>query len=106
MNTTTQATKKATEEAPRVFLGKDGQVYCPRTGKTIALLPYYDSSSIKDRHNQRLLAAAPQLYAALVNVMEELNQERRRQQKLTMSEIEREAECLIFNIDSDEFYTF
>lgn len=106
MNTTAQATKRATKESPRVFLGKDGEIYCPRTGKTIAVLPYYDSKSIKDRHNQRLLAAAPQLYAALINVMQELNQERRKQQKLTMSETEREAECLIFNIDSDDFYTF
>lgn len=93
------------KELTKVLLGKDGQIYCSETGTTIAVIPYYNHDSKELRYFQRLLAAAPQLYSALVKVMAELDEEKRRQQILTLSKAERDAECLIFNIDNDEVYT-
>ena len=73
----------------------DGQIYQTETGRTLALIPYFDSSFEEDKANQNLIAAAPDLLKSLVEVLEELNQARRAQNKLTLSEAERNAQAAI-----------
>lgn len=74
---------------------KDGQIYETEKGRTLALVPYFDSNFEEDKANQNLIAAAPDLLKALVEVLEELNQARRAQNKLTLSEAERNAQAAI-----------
>lgn len=74
---------------------KDGQIYETEKGRTLALIPYFDSNFEEDKANQNLIAAAPDLLKALVEVLEELNQARRAQNKLTLSEAERNAQAAI-----------
>lgn len=74
---------------------KDGQIYETEKGRTLALIPYFDSNFEEDKANQNLIAAAPDLLKALVEVLEELNQARRAQNKLTLSEAERNANAAI-----------
>ena len=73
----------------------DGQIYQTESGRTLALIPYFDSSFEEDKANQNLIAAAPDLLKSLVDVLEELNQARRAQNKLTLSEAERNAQTAI-----------
>jgi hypothetical protein len=73
----------------------DGQIYQTETGRTLALIPYFDSTFEEDKANQNLIAAAPDLLKSLVEVLEELNQARRAQNKLTLSEAERNAQAAI-----------
>ena len=73
----------------------DGQIYQTETGRTLALIPYFDSTFEEDKANQNLIAAAPDLLKSLVDVLEELNQARRAQNKLTLSEAERNAQAAI-----------
>lgn len=44
---------------------KDGQIYPQETGKTLAIIPYYDHSKEEDKANARLIAAAPDLLEGL-----------------------------------------
>lgn len=44
---------------------KDGQIVEQETGKTVALLPYFDAEDIKQQELGQLLATAPELYKAL-----------------------------------------
>lgn len=74
---------------------KDGQIYETESGRTLALIPYFDSNFTEDVANQNLIAAAPDLLKSLVEVLEELNQTRRAQNKLTLSEAERNANAAI-----------
>jgi hypothetical protein len=73
----------------------DGQIYQTETGRTLALIPYFDSTFEEDKANQNLIAAAPDLLKSLVEVLEELNQARRAQNKITLSEAERNAQAAI-----------
>ena len=74
---------------------QDGQIYQTETGITLALIPYFNSGDDEDKANQNLIAAAPDLLKSLVDVLEELNQTRRAQNKLTLSEAERNAQAAI-----------
>jgi hypothetical protein len=73
----------------------NGQIYETEKGRTLALIPYFDSTFEEDKANQNLIAAAPNLLKSLVEVLEELNQARRAQNKLTLSEAERNAQTAI-----------
>ena len=73
----------------------NGQIYETEKGRTLALIPYFDSSFEEGKANQNLIAAAPNLLKSLVEVLEELNQARRAQNKLTLSEAERNAQTAI-----------
>lgn len=84
-----------TTHTPGEWHAKDGQIYETEKGRTLALIPYFDSNFDEDKANQNLIAAAPDLLKALVEVLEELNQARRAQNKLTLSEAERNAQTAI-----------
>ena len=47
------------------FYAKDGQIIIEETGKTIAVIPYFDNESEEQKANQQLFAAAPQLLEVL-----------------------------------------
>lgn len=56
------------------FYAKDGQIVAQETGKTIALIPYFDNDNEEQKANQNLFAAAPDLLEAteeLYNLLEE-----------------------------------
>jgi hypothetical protein len=42
----------------------DGQIYPQETGKTLALIPYFDKESEEQQANAKLIAAAPELLEA------------------------------------------
>lgn len=52
----------------------DGQIYQTESGRTLALIPYFDSSFEEDKANQNLIAAAPNLLKALVELLKEARQ--------------------------------
>lgn len=46
----------------------DGQIYPEETGKTLALTPYFDKENKEQEANAKLIAAAPDMLAALQNI--------------------------------------
>lgn len=50
----------------------DGQIYPEETGKTLALIPYFDKDNEEQQANARLIAAAPELLAALLEALDQL----------------------------------
>jgi hypothetical protein len=52
------------------WYARDGQIYPTDTGKTLALIPYYDEDNEEHEANARLIAAAPWLLMALKEAVE------------------------------------
>jgi len=52
------------------WFAKDGQIYPIETGKTLALIPYFDGENEEQKANQKLIAAAPMLLDALQEARE------------------------------------
>jgi hypothetical protein len=50
------------------WVAKDGQIYPAETGKTIALIPYFDEESEEQKANSKLIAAAPELLKMLQTI--------------------------------------
>lgn len=48
------------------WLTKEGQIYCQETGRTLALIPYFDNEE-KQIADAQLIAAAPDMLEALDN---------------------------------------
>jgi hypothetical protein len=46
------------------WIAKDGQIYPQETGKTLALIPYFELGNEEHEANQKLIAAAPDLLEA------------------------------------------
>lgn len=57
----------------------NGEIVQEKTGKTIALIPYFNKSNQEHKANARLMAAAPELLESLVsakvNIEEMMNEE-------------------------------
>ena len=47
------------------WYAKEGQIYPEETGKTLALIPYYDKDNEEQEANAKLIAAAPDMLEAL-----------------------------------------
>lgn len=47
------------------WITNEGQIYPAETGKTLALIPYFDKENEEDNANAKLIAAAPELLDAL-----------------------------------------
>jgi len=56
----------------QTWTAKDGQVYDEKTGKTIAVIPYFDKELREDLRNQKLMAAAPEMLETLKHIAERL----------------------------------
>jgi len=52
------------KHTPGTWITKDGQVYPEETGKTIAVIPYYDEENSRQKADAALLAAAPDMLQA------------------------------------------
>lgn len=50
----------------------EGQIYPQETGKTLALIPYFDKENEEMEANSKLIAAAPCLLKALQNLFEDV----------------------------------
>ena len=50
----------------------DGQIYTEETGKTLALIPYFDKENEEMKANSKLIASAPNLLKALQNLLEDV----------------------------------
>jgi hypothetical protein len=50
------------------WIAKDGQIYPQETGKTLALIPYFELGNEEQEANQKLIAAAPTMLEALILV--------------------------------------
>ncbi len=50
---------------PGNWHANEGQIYPTETGKTLALIPYFDKNNKEQKANQQLIAAAPDLLNAL-----------------------------------------
>jgi|694.fasta_scaffold129371_4 hypothetical protein len=48
---------------------KDGQIYPTETGKTLAIIPYYDKDNREQEANAKLIAAAPELLQMVYDLM-------------------------------------
>lgn len=51
------------------WITKEGQIYPQETGKTIALIPYFDSEDKEQQANARLIASAPEMLEALQEII-------------------------------------
>lgn len=59
---------KTGQHTPGTWHAHEGQIYPEETGHTLALIPYY-SGTEEQEANARLIAAAPELLAALQNLL-------------------------------------
>jgi hypothetical protein len=50
----------------------DGQIYTEETGKTLALIPYFDKENEEMKANSKLIASAPDLLKALQDLLEDV----------------------------------
>ncbi len=57
-----------TKHTPGTWQAKDGQIYPTETGKTLALIPYYDKDNREQEANSKLIAAAPELLQMVYNL--------------------------------------
>jgi len=46
------------------WFAKDGQIYPIETGKTLAVIPYYDKDNKEQEANSKLIAASPDMLEA------------------------------------------
>lgn len=53
------------------FYAKDGQIIIEETGKTIAVIPYFDNESEEQKANQQLFAASLKMLKTLQTIKEE-----------------------------------
>lgn len=51
----------------------DGQIYPTETGKTLAIIPYYNEINKEQIANAKLIAAAPEMLAACEDTLRILN---------------------------------
>lgn len=55
---------------PGEWHASEGQIYPTETGKTLALIPYFDKDNEEHQANQRLIAAAPDMLSVLKEAVE------------------------------------
>jgi hypothetical protein len=52
------------------WYAKDGQIYPIETGKTFALIPFFEKGNEEQEANQQLISAAPWMLSALIEAVE------------------------------------
>jgi len=63
-----------TSHTPGTWHAHDGQIYPEETGKTLALIPYFDAENKEQEANAKLIAAAPELLDACISTLQSLDQ--------------------------------
>jgi len=63
-NRSSENKEEEMKHTPGTWRAKDGQIYSEDTGKTIALIPYYDEDNKEQGANAKLIEAAPSLLKA------------------------------------------
>lgn len=66
---TNETLKIVSEYTKGNWATKEGQIYSEQTGKTHALIPYFDSDNKEDNTNASLIAAAPELLKACIDTL-------------------------------------
>jgi hypothetical protein len=61
-----------TLHTPGDWYATQGQIVSQDTGKTLALIPYYDESNEEQTANANLMASAPKLLDALKEALDQL----------------------------------
>jgi len=61
-----------TEHTKGEWHAKDGQIYPTETGKTLAVIPYFNKEDKEQAANQKLIAAAPDLLGALKMIIADI----------------------------------
>lgn len=56
------------KHTPGPWITNSGQIYPAQTGKTVAIIPYYDKENENEKANAHLIAAAPDMLHALRTV--------------------------------------
>ena len=74
-----QCLEKTSGHSSGYWYAPDGSIVQEKTGKTIAIIPYFDKSNQEHKANARLMATAPELLESLVsakiNIEEMMNEE-------------------------------
>jgi hypothetical protein len=60
------------KHTPGNWIEKDGQIYPEETGKTLALIPYFDKENKEHQANAELIAAAPKMLERLNKTLKQL----------------------------------
>jgi hypothetical protein len=58
------------------WIAKDGQIYPQETGKTLALIPYFELGNEEHEANQKIIAAAPDLLEIALKITEDIDAKR------------------------------
>ena len=53
------------KHTPGNWITKEGQIYSEETGKTIAIIPYFDEDDETQKADAKLIASAPDLLRSL-----------------------------------------
>lgn len=61
-----------TKHTAGTWHSKDGQIYPTETGKTLAVIPYFDKDDKEQEANAKLIAAAPKLLEMCIATLEDL----------------------------------
>jgi len=56
------------KHTPGPWIAKEGQIYPEETGRTLALIPYFDPKNEEEGANSKLIAAAPELLEKLIRL--------------------------------------
>lgn len=82
------------------WITKEGQIYPVETGKTLALIPYFDNDNEEMKANAKLISLAPELLQALKGVLAHMDEpdefltpqkyKRFKQAERLIAEVERE----------------
>jgi len=71
-----------TKHTAGTWHAKEGQIYPTETGKTLALIPYFEEGLEEHQANQKLIAAAPELLKALGNICYKLQEHQKKDSKI------------------------
>ena len=59
----------STKHTSGEWLQKDGQIYIQETGKTFAVMTYFDGEDKEQEANAKLIASAPDMLSSLENLI-------------------------------------